>query len=512
MKIITLSLLFFVVLQSVSQNHPSDQIPELTQKANIKVNFLPVGMPEGEADMGLAGIHYNLLLNNWIYAGVGMYTAVSGTRGGLFTLGVNLGINRSVYKNIFVDTGIYFGGGGGAGSPDGGGAFILPHFNLGYAFKKFSLEAGYSYINFFNGGDINSSQWNAAVQIPLEYHYTTFDHAGTTLTESEISKQMNWQQKSRKFSVLFHFNNHDLMGDTKDTDGLPMDDKMINTVGIELNSYLKGNTFFFIKADGAYNGIESGYMDMILGLGYDFSFNRDRTRILGKFGVGGAGGGGVDTDGGFVIYPDLSFEQKIFDDVFVSLNKGFLLSPDASFLSSTYGIGFKYFFNQNGLISKDDQAYTFAKFKGKEFILGEEFYFNVARNYEDLLDQMQQIVLQLNFYLKKNIYLAGQAAFANFGDAGAYAEGLGGIGFSTSGDFSARFQLFGQILAGAAGGGWIDTGEGLIIKPSAGGSVFFNDKLGLRLAVGQAKAVGGGLNSTFASASLSYRLALLKAK
>ena len=46
-----------------------------------------------------------------------------------FTLGVNAGIKKHFSKKFYIDTGFHFGGGGGAGAPDGGGAFILPHFN-----------------------------------------------------------------------------------------------------------------------------------------------------------------------------------------------------------------------------------------------------------------------------------------------------------------------------------------------------------------------------------------------
>ena len=58
-----------------------------------------------------------------------------------FTLGVNAGIKKHFSKKFYIDTGFHFGGGGGAGAPDGGGAFILPHFNVGYQFKKISLKA-----------------------------------------------------------------------------------------------------------------------------------------------------------------------------------------------------------------------------------------------------------------------------------------------------------------------------------------------------------------------------------
>ena len=44
------------------------------------------------------------------------------------------------------------GGGGGADAPDGGGAVVMSRLNLGYKFPKFELAAGYSYVNFFDGG------------------------------------------------------------------------------------------------------------------------------------------------------------------------------------------------------------------------------------------------------------------------------------------------------------------------------------------------------------------------
>ena len=57
---------------------------------------------------------------------------------------MNAGIQKLPYSNDFyIDTGFHFGGGGGAGAPDGGGAFILPHLDLGYNFKNFSINTGY---------------------------------------------------------------------------------------------------------------------------------------------------------------------------------------------------------------------------------------------------------------------------------------------------------------------------------------------------------------------------------
>jgi len=111
-------------------------IPEkMSQKGFAKIDFLSIEMPftiiPNEQNLGFTGIHYNLLLDKSFYSGIGIYSAVSGFRGGFFTLGVNAGIKKYFSNKFYIDTGFHFGGGGGGtGAPDGGGAFILPHFNV----------------------------------------------------------------------------------------------------------------------------------------------------------------------------------------------------------------------------------------------------------------------------------------------------------------------------------------------------------------------------------------------
>jgi len=489
-----------------SQENNNLNIPKLTQRGFAEMSYLSVKMPSDEQNLGLAGVNFNLFLNDWAYVGLGMYAAVHGDRGGLFTLNVNAGIKKDLFSNIYLNTGLHFGGGGGANAPDGGGAYILAYLNLGYQFSKFSIETGYSYINFFNNGNIKGHQLNLALQVPLSYNYASFKHSEKELKIDESIYNSDWYQQSNQISVLLHFNNLYLL-DTEEV----LIGETIRTAGLELNSYFKKNTFLFIKADGAYSGIPAGYMDVILGLGHQLTFNKGRTKALGKFGIGAAGGGGVDTQGGFVIYPNISLEQKIFRSYFLSFDTGLLMSPNAKFLAWSYGIGFKYYVNLNTLKSSDENTFTSAKFKGMEAIVGQEIYFDANRIFDETQD-LQQIFLQLNFYLIKNIYVSGQTSFANFGNAGAYAEGLLGIGVSTFSGFSNRIQLFAQTLIGAAGGSGVATGEGLIVKPSIGVSLLLNDKLGIRTSFGQVISIDGELNSTLINLGLNYRISMLKAK
>ena len=46
----------------------------------------------------------------------------------------------------------------------------------------------------------------------------------------------------------------------------------------------------------------------------------------GEWAGAAGGGGGVDTKGGFLLYPDISIEQKIFKDIYVAINKGYIFT------------------------------------------------------------------------------------------------------------------------------------------------------------------------------------------
>ncbi len=498
---LTISVHFFYAQEKV----PTKKV----QNGYAQIDFLPIKMPFEEPNMDFTGIHYNVMLNNWAYGGLGFYGAVGGIRGGFFTLGVNAGAKVNITDKLFLDTGFHFGGGGGASAPDGGGAFILPHANIGYDFDAFTVSSGWSYVNFFDGGNIKGHQLYAAVQIPLSFNFSDFKNKEKSFSVDDLNLT-EWKEHSSRLSLMVHLNNLSVKGDSKFSTGESMAGRTIRLAGFELNSFFNKNWFFFVKADGAYSGIPAGYMDIFLGGGYHLSMNKNRTNIQAKFGVGAGGGGGVDSKGGFLIYPDISIEQKLFDKVYLSINKGYLMSPDSHFLSSTLGFGLKYYVDKDG-IATDYETPSKGKFKGIQTIVKQDWYIGAQRN-GNFEQDMHQISLQINFFLNKYLYGAGQTSFANFGDAGAYAEGIVGLGVQSNNFFNDRVSVFAQILGGAAGGGGISTGQGLIVKPSAGINVNVTNNLSLKGGIGYVKARGGQLSTVFANFGISYDISYLIAK
>lgn len=504
---------FLLVSSLIFAQNKGDIPKKKVQKGFGVIDFLSVDMklPDpripNENHLGLSGIHYNFDLNNF-YTGVGIYGALRGDRGGFFTLGVNAGYKAYLTEKLFVDTGFHFGGGGGAAAPDGGGAFILPKFNLGYQFKYFSITSGYSYINFFDGGNIKSHQLNLAVQVPLNFEYTEFSNAQKSFKSDEL-KESDWNKPSSRFGFMVHLNNLNVRGNSLGDLDIPLSGSTIRLAGFEVSSYLNDNWFAFFKVDGAYDGIKAGYMDVFFGGGYHFSMNRNRTNILTKFGIGAGGGGGVQTQGGVLLYPDISLEQHLYNNIYLSVNTGMVVSPNSFFESRSYGLGLKYYTNMNGIQPKD--KFERGTFKGFEAIVKQDFY-KEANRIDDPAEDLYQIAVQLNYYLNKNIFLAGQTAFANFGNAGAYAEGIVGAGYKSNEFFDKKISLFAQFLVGGAGGGNISTGEGLIIKPSAGLYYKLSPTLSLRTAVGYVRSKGGTLDSFTANIGVSYKLAFLNSK
>jgi hypothetical protein len=501
----------FIPFFGFSQEPMAIDVPKYTQEAFLKFDFLSVQMPGSEPTMGLSGIHYNLNAGKSIYLGVGLYGAVTGIRGGFFSLGVNAGFKKDITSKCYVDAGLYFGGGGGARTPDGGGAFILPHFNVGTHFSKFDISAGYSYINFFDFGDIKGHQLVLDISLPVSFDYAPYRFFGKNLDLENPNTVGDWYKQTKLSSFRLGFDNL-IVKAGLDGNGGFKEDKSIGLMGIEYDSYFDRNGFLFVKGDAAYRGIMAGYMDIFLGAGYGLPINNDSFKLLAKFSMGAGGGGGVDTQGGFLVAPTVGLEKRIGHSTYLGVDVGYLLTPNRYFVASNYSFGIKYYLNQSGILSSEGKPFQFAKFKGFEMIVGQEVYINTVRTKNKPTQDLYKIMMQFNYSLNKYCYAIGQTSFADFGNGGAYAEGIVGFGFKYMLPSANKFSFNAQLMAGTGGGGDVNTGDGILLKSSLGMNYNFSEKLGIATSFGKAIARGDALNSTMFNVGLNYRISFLMAK
>ena len=102
-----------------------------SQSGFFRVSFEnQINMPAPIPKMGLLNLSYFADLSPILYAGFGGYGSVTGTQGGLFTLGFGAGAHYEILPHIWPDASIFIGGGGGKSSLTGGGLMIQPQAGL----------------------------------------------------------------------------------------------------------------------------------------------------------------------------------------------------------------------------------------------------------------------------------------------------------------------------------------------------------------------------------------------
>ncbi len=108
-------------------------------------------------------------------------------------LGAELGINKKLYKNIYVDANFHFGGGGGYRNLVNDGGFINPNIGLQYKKDNYSFGIQYSHLNFYSG-EIKSNSVSFFVEIPSVLRFTDYKKAHQNFVADNLSSDNFWNK------------------------------------------------------------------------------------------------------------------------------------------------------------------------------------------------------------------------------------------------------------------------------------------------------------------------------
>jgi hypothetical protein len=260
-----------------------------------------------------------------------------------------------------------------------------------------------------------------------------------------------------------------------------------------------------------YSGLVAGFMDVFIGLGKNF-IQTENVNFFGKFGIGAAGGR-IYPEGGLTMYPSIGADVKITEKIGISAHGGYHKAIGGTFEAYTAGFGIKYY----GLSGGTSHPFTGKKAKriktqGIHINLENQTYFNVAKTGITPSSNLQLVALKVTYDLNKRFYFAGEASFAYEGESGGYAHGIFGLGAKSNKFLNERISLYAEASAGVAGGGGIDSGEGVLIRPTAGINYHVNDNLSFNASGGQMWSPKGNVNSTNLNIGLSYGFSILNAK
>ncbi|PKH53035.1 hypothetical protein CXF68_11785 [Tenacibaculum sp. Bg11-29] len=504
-------LLFFTL-------HSQENLSNLKGKElhnKVRLNFIPVEMPTDKfpnlkPTMGLAGLHYQIPINDWLYGGAAFHFATTGDQGGLFTLGAEIGVNKKLYKNIYFDANFHFGGGGGYRNLVNDGGFINPNIGLQYKKNNYSFGIQYSHLNFYSG-EIKSNSVSFFVEIPSLLRFTDYNKAHQEFITNNLSSDNFWSKSIVKNAQQVRFDFFKPIGNSKKDNGTALNETLY-VIGFEYQKYLNENIFLFAHTDAIYKGLRAGFMDLFFGAGYH-PYQSKYINIFTKLGIGAAGGR-VAPEGGLMVYPSAGIDLKISKKLALSGHAGYYRAIAGDLEAYTVGFGLKYF-GLNGGTTSNEKKHTNFYTQGLRIEIQNQLYFDVAKTDDKFKAKeidLQLIGLKVNYDLNKWLYIAGEASFAYGGRSGGYAHGLVGGGIYSPRFLNRKARGFIELMAGAGGGAGVDTDEGIIIRPTLGLSYDITNGIAILASGGKYYSPFGNVKSNNINIGLSFNLSTLSVK
>jgi len=451
--------------------------------ASARIGYETISLP-GDEKMGLVGLAYLVQVRPGLCLGPAVYGAASGQRGGFFTIGAEAALCTQLVGPLNLQTGLYVGGGGGAAAPVGGGLMLRPYANLLWDFGPLRAGVSVSSVNFPNG-DIDSSQLGVVFDMPMDFGYVP---VGNTMP-ARLGAARTGMGFDRFLAVggVYRPRNGSL-----GTSGAPLPSN-IGYVGARAETLLWPDLYLGLEANGAASGGVDGYAEILGTLGAEFPLGDSGFRLGGRLAFGMGGGGDMPTGGGLLGKVAVDLSVPLTRDLSLGLEAGWASAPQGDFGAPFASLALRWALDPLPGVAPVPVR--------QEWSAGVEVYTDAARK-DGSSQSMQNLSFKYTRFVGETLYLTGQVQSAYQGNAGAYTAGLFGVGGQWR--FEPGVLAAAEMLAGAAGGGGVDTGGGAIVKPMGYIGAQLTKPLSLRLGAGWIKAVNGELSSPVVDLTLTF--------
>ena len=457
----------------------------------------------GAEKMGMVGGTVLFDVNDNIKLGAGTYGAMRGNRGGFITLGLAGEVQQRLSPSWLGHAGLFLGGGGGRGGSSlaGGGLMLRGDVGLTYETGGYgNLGFGVSHVR-FPSGVIRSTQPYLLYEYPF---HSLLDNGWNAKTpDGKTPSTASPSATPQEFSLVMR--TYRIPSSVVQDDGLPQH-RSLQLLGVEWLSYLDDRWFVKLESEGAMGGQSNGYMQVLAGGGYRLPLTRSTVLKL-HAAAGPAGGGKVDTGGGLLLDAGIALQQNLTRRTAVELSVGAVRAPSRSFKATSLGFKLNYQFGLPAVTADAVLWNSLGGFEAKALrvrAVNQTYFKDDPKWRSSFVDQsVNNIGVQLDYFVSPNWFLTGQGLGAYAGMAGAYMTGLIGVGGQLP--VSDRWFVGGEALVGAAGGGGMAVGKGLVSQVNAGVGYRLSKSLSVMTTVGQVAALRGDFKAKVLGVSLGYQ-------
>lgn len=422
-------------------------------------------------------------LGQGVFVGQSVYSAATGDGGGLFIGGFEAFKRFQLSARSSVDVGAFIGGGGGAVQVLGDGLMTKAHVTFNRALgERFAASLGIG--------------WTRVTGSAIDTPIVSFGLSGNldfALAEGHVAPApargvvLNSVKALLRYSVPSSSPRRDAPGLVQ-----PM-----VLAGGEFTFAGEGSTNreVFLRLSGAAAGDGAGYAEGVFGLRwFTGPMLGGRLRGFADVGAGFSGGGNVDTGGGAIVAASGGLDLR--------LGRGFHAEAGVSAIKAAGGnfqaVGG---FLRTALRFDDPKANA----SGVDGGPARHWTLSTGLSYQGdhpglrpsghpFSGSPMLVETSLDLFLGERLYLTGSAQTAIDGMAAGFAMGTVGLGYEMP--LGPRWALSGEVFAGAAAGGGINTGGGLIGGGKLEIDYILNDRLRLSAGVGKWVSLAGARPTT----------------
>lgn len=415
---------------------------------------------------GLHRLFVGVPIGETLSFGQSLYSGATGDGGGAFFWGFE-GVTRfpiSPQWNLALSG--FFGGGGGAGQVSADGTMFRFGAVGEYAISpNWSARAGVSHIS-ISGAPIDD------LASSVGFRYQVSPKPRSNGAESLKLARVSFRTSRLQFPSALS------------RSGMPQ--AQLRLMGAEASFSISNDYETFLGADGAVSGGD-GYMHVIGGL-------RKRWRLgpislLGQSSVGFGGGGNVDTGGGLIAGASGGIAFPIGDNFDLDLTYGKIKSLSSGITGNRTQLSLSRVFKRGPTRKNYGEHQQWQVGLGISIQPPNNYYMKSQSNV-GIFPVMQES--SVDYFISTKTYFTANAQTTISGGVAGYAMGLIGLGHEFN--LGKVWRLSPEAHIGAAGGGGVNVGTGLLGGARVEADYILNSDSSLSLGFGILRSFDGGLN------------------